>query len=103
MSDYTDTLADGIDVMYDEMGEPAHYTERGAATPHGVTAVIERNLSQYGEVAQVAGKTAVVRVRRAEVAQEPLRGESFALAGSETLIVDSVIARDGWEWWVLTA
>lgn len=103
MTDFTDTLDDGIELMYEEFGESAQYTERDAANPRTVTVVVERNLSQYGDVAQVAGKTAVVRVRITDVDKEPLRGETFVVAGGETLVVDSVFARDGWEWWVLTA
>lgn len=103
MTDFTDMLSDGIELMYEEFGEPAKYTTRNAEGPCYITVVVERNLSQYGEVAQVSGKTAVVRIRTAEVPQEPLRGETFCIHGKETLTVDSVFARDGWEWWVLTA
>jgi len=103
MTDFIDAILDGMDAAYDFMGEAAIYTERDA-TAHDVVVILERNLSQYGEVAQVAGKTAIVRVRVSDVPNAPLRGETFSLSASgEVLTVDNTLQWDGTEHLVVCA
>lgn len=92
-------LSAGTNVVYRTFGVPAGYTPKGseaAATP--CTVLVERDLSRFGEVAQVNARTAIVCVRKSELAAAPLRGDTFALnGGAETLKVDSLQASDEFE------
>ena len=88
--------------MYARFGEAATHTSKtGATTP--VTVVVERNLAQYGQVASVMGKTAVVNVRKSELAVVPRRSETFTLAGGEVLTVDTILSGDEIEHKVVAA
>jgi len=64
--------------------------------------LVERDLSRYGEVAQVNIKTAVISVRVAEVPLAPRRGDTFVV-GASTFVVDSLQASDGQEHRVFVA
>lgn len=96
MTSFASLIARGTDRVYARFGEPATYTDKlGASLP--VVVVVERNLTQYGQVASVQGKTAVINVRVSEVASTPRRGDSFALASGEVLVVESLMLSDGIE------
>ena len=84
-------------VVYRRFGEPATHTDRLAvATP--CTVLVERDLSQYGEVAVVNKRTAVVQVRTTELAGAPRSGDTFTLAGNgQVLVVDSLQGSDEFE------
>lgn len=82
-----------IDRVYAAAGEAATYTDRNSVqTP--CTVLVEQDLTRYGETAQVNVKTAVLSVRVAEVAAAPRRGETFAIAGGATYLVDSLQGSD---------
>lgn len=89
--------------LYAAMGEPATYTDRnGVITP--CTVLVERDLTRYGDVAQVNTRTAVVGVRVAEVAAAPRRGERFTLSESgQVLTIDSLQVSDTLEHKVFAA
>lgn len=90
-------LSIGTDTVYRTFGVSAGYLPKGsedAATP--VTVLVERDLSRFGEVAQINARTAIVCVRKSELADAPLRGDTFSLS-SETLKVDSLQASDEFE------
>lgn len=90
------------DRVYARAGVAAVYEDRdGAETP--CTVLVERDLERFGEVQQVNARTAVVTVRRAEVADAPRRGERFVLAGDEVLTVDSLQRSDELEHRVFAA
>lgn len=91
------------DRVYARAGVAAVYEDRdGAETPCMV--LVERDLERFGEVQQVNARTAVVTVRRAEVAGAPRRGERFVLDGSgEVLTVDSLQRSDELEHRVFAA
>lgn len=96
MTSFASIIAKGTNRVYVRFGEAATYTDKlGASLP--VTVVVEHNLTQYGQVAAVQGKTAVINVRLSELANAPRRGETFTLATGEALTVDSVLSSDGIE------
>ncbi len=91
-------LSAGTNVVYRTFGVPAGYTPKGSEVVTPCTVLVERDLSRFGEVAQVNARTAIVCVRKSEVAAAPLRGAIFALnGGAETLKVDSLQASDEFE------
>lgn len=93
MTSFASIVSKGVSRVYARFGEPATYTDKtGAARP--VSVVVERNLTQYGQVASVQGKTAIVNVRLSELAGPPRRSETFTLASGEVLTVDSVLSSD---------
>lgn len=67
-----------IDEVYDALGVPATYTDRDGAT-QCVTAIVEYDLQQFGTVADISGKTAVISVRVSEMAEKPRRGETYTV------------------------
>lgn len=96
MTSFAAMIARGIDRVYAHFGEPATYTSK-AGTTLPVVVVVERNLVQYGQVAAVMGKSAVVNVRLSELLIAPRRGETFTLSSGEVLTVDSLMTSDGIE------
>ena len=91
------------DRVYARAGVAATFQDRDGATLP-CTVLVERDLERFGEVQQVNTRTAVVAVRRAEVAHAPRRGERFLLAGSgEVLTVDSLQRSDELEHRVFAA
>lgn len=95
-------LSRATDRVYARAGVAADYQDRdGVVTP--CTVLVERDLARYGEAAQVNVRTAVVGVRRTEVAGAPRSGERFTLAGGEVLVVDSLQAVDEFEHRVFAA
>lgn len=90
MRDMTAAMSRAINRVYAADGLAATYTDRnGAHTP--CTVLVERDLSRYGEVAQVNAKTAALSVRVSEVAAAPRRTERFTLTVAGTVYtVDSL-------------
>jgi hypothetical protein len=96
-------LQSGTEVVYRTFGVSAGYLPRdsyGAATP--LTVLVERDLSRFGEVAAVNARTAIVCVRKSDLAGAPRRGDRFTV-GDETLTVDSLQASDEFEHRVFAA
>lgn len=94
-------LSDGLDAVYDYAGVACTYTDRNGAITE-VTAIIDYALSQYGDVADVAGKTAVISVRVSDLADRPRRAETYTIAGT-VYSVDSIIRADDLEHVALVA
>lgn len=85
------TAAQTLDRSFAVFGSAATYTDRNAvATP--CTVLVERDLTRYGDAANVARQTAVVQVRAAEVPAPPRRGERFTITTTgQVLTVDSLL------------
>lgn len=97
-------LSLGTNTVYRTFGVAAGYLPKdakGAALP--VTVLVERDLTRFGEVARINARTALVSVRKSEVAEVPRRGDSFSLADGETLLVDSLQGSDEFEHRVFAA
>ena len=94
-------LSTGIDDVYALAGIAATYTDRDS-TATSVTALVEYDLQQWGTVAEIAGKTAVVSVRVSEMPHPPRRGESYTIGGT-AYVVDSVLLSDELEHRTLVA
>jgi hypothetical protein len=84
-----------VDEVYATLGVEATYTDRDGAT-QCLTAIIEHDLQQFGNVADIAGKTAVVSVRVSELAERPRRGETYTV-GTTVYTVDSIPYADDLE------
>ncbi len=106
MTQATDDLSSAVDIISDEFADAAHFTARDSAAV-ACAVLLEHNLSRYGNVAQVAGKTVVVGVRVREVAEMPRKGDVFDLVtgkfAGRSLRVDSVVSSDALEHKVLAA
>lgn len=94
-------LQAGIEGIYSAFSVAATHIDRDG-TSTAVRAIVVRDLQQFGDVADVSGKTAAISVRVSELALSPRRGDRFTV-GSTTYTVDSAIAADELEWTVLCA
>lgn len=102
MSLAAESIGTLTDRIYEVFGDQSVYTDRDGVA-RDVTVVVDRQVSRYGEVAQVNGKNAVLCVRTSEVAGSPRKGETFALDGGHLLTVDSLVSADEFEHRVLVA
>ncbi len=94
MSDFTAAMGGGLDAIYAVLGDSALIVNSDGYR-RDCTVIVERDLSRYGDTAEMSGKTAVISVRTSEVRDRPRRGESLTLKEtSETYRIDSVIASD---------
>lgn len=92
--DFAAALQRTTDRVYARAGVDAQHRDRNAVQT-ACRVLVERDLSRYGEVAQVNVRTAVIAVRKAELADAPRRGDTFTLdASGEVLTVDSLQAAD---------
>ena len=84
--------------VYASAGVAARHEDSGSVQT-SVTVLVERDLSRYGEAAQVSVRTAMVGVRLSELADCPRRGDTFTLLNAdgsdgEVLTVDSLQRAD---------
>lgn len=91
-------LSNATDRVYASAGVAARH-EDSVSVQTSVTVLVERDLSRYGEAAQVSVRTAMVGVRRSELADCPRRGDTFTLLNTdgsdgEVLTVDSLQRAD---------
>lgn len=94
-SNIQDDFLDGIHDLYQLAGVPVIHTSRAGAKTR-VTGIVEYDLTQWGDVAEIAGQRALVSVRVSELALPPLRGETYTV-GDTTYTVDSVLLSDDLE------
>lgn len=80
---------DGINRIYATGGVAATYTDRNDAETQA-TVLIDYDLSNYGDVAEIAQATATVSVRASEVAQLPRRGDTFNVGGTVFVVGGSL-------------
>ena len=99
-------LSNATDRVYASAGVAALYEDRDGGQA-SVRVLIERDLSRYGESAQVNVRTALVAVRRKQLADAPRRGDTFTLsapgADDEVLTVDGLQRTDELEHRVFAA
>lgn len=96
MSIFSDRMVFADTAIYSRLAEIATYTNTSTSAVSVCSIVVDRNLSKYGDELEVAGKTAVVSVRAAQVADIPRRKDLFTItATSEVFVVDTVIQSDG--------
>lgn len=92
---FLDAMTAGTDALYSSFGVAAVYTDRALAASN-VTIILDRNLSQYGDVASVSGQSVVVCVRVSQVTDAPRREDTFTV-GAKVWTVDSLVASDEYE------
>lgn len=94
MSDFTEAMVGGLAAIYGRLGEAAVYEdEYGWCTE--CTVIQERDLSRFGNVAELGAKAVVFSVRRTEIDSRPKRGHTLTLTAAEEVYrVDSVILSD---------
>jgi len=91
----------GLDDLYAAAGVPFTFTNTAGATST-VVAIIDYDLTNYGDVAEVSQATASISVRKSDMEFPPRRGETFT-TGSKTLRVSSTLNSDDLEHTVLVA
>ena len=96
------SLSAMVDSVYATFGVGATYLDRDGASVD-LTVVVDRNLGNYGEVAQVSTRQAVLCVRTSELSGGPRRGESFTTVDGDVFVVDSLVQADELEHRVLVA
>lgn len=89
-----------VNRIYAAFGMAAEFTARDEAV-RPCTVLIDHNLTNYGDVARVAGKTVVISMRLAEVEAMPRRGDTVKVIGGpeagRSYTVETVINSDGIE------
>lgn len=91
----------GVESMYSAFSVSAVYIDR-SGSEKAVSVILVHDLQQYGEVADITGKTAAVSVRVSDLAFPPRRGEQYIIGG-KTYTVDSLVSADELEHTVLVA
>lgn len=81
MSQVAQALTDALSAVYDAHGESATYTDRDGGTTD-CTVLLDFNLGNYGDAVELAAQTVVIAVRRSEVAEMPLKGETFTVGST---------------------
>jgi hypothetical protein len=92
---------DGMNRLYAIGGVSSTYTDRDDAEK-AVTVLVDYDLSNYGDTAEVAQATATISVRASEVEFLPRRGDTF-LVGSRTFVVGGSLQSDELEHTVLVS
>ena len=98
---YQSDLLEAADDLYTLAGVPAVFTDRDLSTST-VTAIVEYDLQQFGEVADISGMTATISVRVSEMTLAPRSRTTFFVNG-EDYTVDSTLLSDEIEHRVLVA
>lgn len=93
MASFASIVASGVGRVYARFGEQAIYADK-LGEYQSVRVVVERNLTQYGQVAAVQGKAAVLNVRLSDLPTPPRRNETFTLDSGQVFTVDSVLSSD---------
>lgn len=97
MTRFAEGMNGGLDAIYDAFGEPA-FIESADGYRIDCKAIVERDISQYGDVADISAATAVLSVRKADVPEKPRRKELITLTEScESFRIDNVILSDEFE------
>ena len=97
MSRFAEAMGGGLDAIYEAFGKPA-FIETADGYRIDCTAIVERDLSQYGDVADVSAATAVLSIRVVDVPEKPRRKDVITLTEScEKFRIDNVILSDEFE------
>lgn len=106
MSQATTALSRATNRAYALFGEAAHFSARDEAA-RACTVLLDHNVAQYGDTAQVTAKTVVVAVRTCEVPDLPRKGDVFDITAGQyagrALVVSSVVGSDEFEHKVFAA
>lgn len=86
---YQNDINQGASLIYDIGGVPALYTDRDGATTN-VNAIVDYELQQYGDVANVSAAAAAISVRTIEVQAPPRNGETYTVNGRVFTVSDRV-------------
>lgn len=97
---YLDDMTAAAKDMYSLFGVSCDYA--GRDTDKTVTAIIEHDIAQYGDVIDISGMVATISVRVSEMAYPPRRGDTYTIAG-KTYVVDSPVRADEIEHVMLVA
>lgn len=94
-SAFDTALASGLGPIYDVMGEPVTYT-RASGESIVCTAIVDRDLTRYGDTLEVTAGMVQVHIRIEDLADRPRRGEKL-LAGGLEFTVGDLLASDLFE------
>lgn len=99
-------IASSVDRIYAVFGMAALFAARDDAA-RACTVLVDTNLSQYGDTAQVTAKTVVVALRTSEVPDLPRKGDVIDITAGQfagrSLVVASVVSSDEYEHKVFAA
>ena len=90
---------DALDGLYDSMGDVARHLNRDGEY-RDCRVIWSADLESMGETAEVNTITATLRVRRADLKEQPRRGEWFILADGTEFKVATVRLADELEFTV---
>lgn len=94
MSDFTTAMGGGLAAIYGRLGEAAVYEDEYGWCTECVV-IPERDLTRYGDVAEVNAKSVIFSVRRSEISARPRRGHTITLTAAEEVYrIDNVILSD---------
>jgi hypothetical protein len=103
MSNFAARFAASLEPMYRLHGDAAIFSDRNNNHCE-CTVIVDRDLNQFGDTVDVAGKTALISVRKTEISNQPRRGEKFTLTETgEVFLVDSGLRSDEDEFQVFAA
>ena len=88
----TDPFATATAAIYRALGREAMYGE----TP--CLAIVSHDLTQWGGEIQLQADSALVSVRRSEIAERPRRGDSVAMATGQEYRIERLLLADDHEW-----
>lgn len=83
---------EGLNAIYEAASVSAVFEDRDSKESK-CNAIINYNLSIYGDVAEVSGLTAAISVRKSELVYPPRRGEAYTIDGT-VYVVDSILTED---------
>lgn len=106
MSQAATALVRATHRAYAHFGQAALYSARGESALE-CTVLLDNNVAQYGDTAQVTAKTVVVALRTSEVPDLPRKGDVIDITAGQfagrSLVVASVVSSDEYEHKVLAA
>lgn len=85
-----------LDNLYLRNADRAVYVDADGASLSVLT-LVDHNLAQYGDVAEIKAGSVIVAMRVSEVKDRPRREDTIALADGDTYYIDSVLSSDGYE------
>ena len=103
MTAFSEAMGRGLLGLYRKMGEPGRHTASDGYCTDCLM-IVDRDMSVYGEIAEINAQSVVISICRSELFTKPQRGELIELDnGCETFRVDRLISSDELEYRFIAA